>query len=165
MSIRIKKLENLLKSVKYIDSKEALYNTILTLIEKNGIIKNYVISLLQAQLWKGQDMYGNEIKTYKAELEKSGYNYALSTIQIKKDKKQPYDRVTLKDTGQFYNSIKLGREDYNLFFYGIYKKIEGDIRNNVDLDNVMNLQEQNKILLVDKILQFLYPYIKKILHV
>lgn len=33
--------------------------------------------------------------------------YAPRTIKNKKRKGQPYDRVTLRDTGKFYNSMKL----------------------------------------------------------
>lgn len=34
-------------------------------------------------------------------------SYASSTIRQKKKKGQPFDRVTLKDTGDFYNSISI----------------------------------------------------------
>lgn len=34
-------------------------------------------------------------------------SYARSTISIKIKKNQPFDRVTLKDTGDFYNSVNV----------------------------------------------------------
>ena len=34
-------------------------------------------------------------------------SYSPYTIQIKESKGQPYDHITLKDTGDFYNSMKI----------------------------------------------------------
>jgi hypothetical protein len=48
------------------------------------------------QLFAGKDANDNDLKP----------SYAPLTVFIKKKKKQPHDRVTLKDTGDFHRSIK-----------------------------------------------------------
>lgn len=42
--------------------------------------------------------------------------YAPMTIQLKKQKGQPYDRVTLKDTGAFYNGFRVdaNKDNFNI---------------------------------------------------
>ena len=69
--------------------------------------------------------------------------YAHRTIDIKGEKGQPTDRVTLKDTGQFYATIKAtaGRDAYTVT--GDTEKFE----ESVDPDNVLGLSETdiNKI--------------------
>lgn len=49
------------------------------------------------QMWEGQRNDGNAITP----------SYAARTIAYKKRAKQPYDRVTLKDTGAFYSGFKV----------------------------------------------------------
>jgi len=41
--------------------------------------------------------------------------YAARTIKIKKKKGQPYDRVTLRDTGEFYNSLHVEYDDKGFY--------------------------------------------------
>ena len=69
--------------------------------------------------------------------------YAHRTIDIKLDKGQPTDRVTLKDTGQFYGTIKAtaGSDAYTVT--GNTEKFE----ESVNPDNVLGLSETdiNKI--------------------
>lgn len=56
-----------------------------------------IVKLNQGQMFIGRRADGTEIlPTYKD-----------STIEIKKSKGQPYDRVTLKDTGAFWDSINV----------------------------------------------------------
>ena len=57
-----------------------------------------VVKQLQtSQLYSGTTKTGNDIKP----------SYALSTKIIKRRKGQPTDRVTLRDTGDFYNSLEI----------------------------------------------------------
>ena len=49
------------------------------------------------QLYEGKDSNNKDIKP----------NYALSTKIVKRKNQQPTDRVTLKDTGDLYKSIKV----------------------------------------------------------
>lgn len=54
------------------------------------------------QMFTGVESTGDEINPA----------YAFSTVQIKRQKGQPSDRVTLRDTGDFYR--------------GVYSRVEGD---------------------------------------
>ena len=58
-----------------------------------------VIKTMQTdeQMYQGINASGNAIKP----------DYANSTINYKKRNFQPYDRVTLKDSGDFYDSIEI----------------------------------------------------------
>ena len=59
-----------------------------------------IIEMIQHQLYdKGINGAGVEIKSYMP--------YKPSTIRKKQKKGQPFDRVTLRDTGQWYNSLVL----------------------------------------------------------
>ena len=68
---------------------------------KDEIMKHedvIVQMVTQEQLYeKGIEGRGTEIMSYQP--------YTARTIRIKQKKGQPYDRVTLKDTGEFYNSL------------------------------------------------------------
>ena len=79
-----------------------IYKTI-ELILNGGKFQNFIIEANQSQLAdRGEDTKGQEIRTFKA---KSGNVYSIPTIVIKGQKGQPTDRVTLFDTGKFYDSM------------------------------------------------------------
>ena len=59
--------------------------------------KGLVLSMNRSQLFAGQDANGIELSP----------PYARSTVRIKRRKGDPYDRVTLKDEGDFYASFDL----------------------------------------------------------
>jgi hypothetical protein len=70
-------------------------------ITSNTETKELIIRLnTDEQLFKGIDSTGRD-------LDSIGGSYSPLTIEKKKDKGQPYDRVTLKDTGAFYESFKV----------------------------------------------------------
>ena len=54
-----------------------------------------IVKMNTDQLYKGIDSDGNEITP----------SYTPFTVDIKRQKNQPYDRVTLKDTGDFHDSF------------------------------------------------------------
>lgn len=76
-------------------------------------VQDEVIRLNQEQLTQGLDSDKKVIITDKAKIENAGHVYAINTIRGtsrykgKIEKGQPYKEVTLKDTGQFYNSFRL----------------------------------------------------------
>lgn len=84
-------------------SIHSLYNNVQSLdIEKIAAqsideTKEVIADLNAEQLFHGIRSDGADITPY----------YAESTIAIKKEKGQPYDRVTLKDTGAFYAGIQV----------------------------------------------------------
>ena len=70
-------------------------------ITNNTETKELIIRLnTDEQLFQGIDSTGRD-------LDSIGGSYSPLTIEIKKEKGQPYDRVTLKDTGEFYESFKV----------------------------------------------------------
>tara|TARA_R110000824_G_scaffold395070_5_gene595379 strand:- start:5596 stop:6048 length:453 start_codon:yes stop_codon:yes gene_type:complete len=79
----------------------------------------------QEQMYQGRDSKGIDIKPA----------YADSTIKIKRRKGQPTDRVTLFDTGDFYNSLEVvaGKSDmiirtvisYSVYIVAKYQDVLG----------------------------------------
>ena len=106
---------------------EMLEKTINSSIQESIIQNNQVILELQTQeqMYQGKDSKGIDIKPA----------YADSTIKIKRRKRQPTDRVTLFDTGAFYNSLEIiaGQNDaiirtiisYSVFLVDKYADILG----------------------------------------
>ena len=68
----------------------------------------------QRQLFGGQDAKGEQITP----------SYTTGTVQIKKRKGQPTDRVTLKDTGDFYDSIFVVAEGDKLYIAASDDKLQ-----------------------------------------
>jgi hypothetical protein len=85
--------------------ENAIYPTMQQVFNKyDNVIKEYNT---QQQLFdKGQDSKGLRLKPY-ARGATSQKPYASSTISIKIRKGQPTDRITLKDTGAFYNDVNV----------------------------------------------------------
>ena len=134
-------LNDLKKTVE--DLQNAINNSIQESISQN----NQVILELQTQeqMYQGIDSKGIDIKPA----------YANSTIKIKRKKGQPTDRVTLFDTGAFYNSLEIiaGQNDaiirtvisYSVFLVDKYADILG-------------LDEENWTVFLEK---YTIPTIKK----
>ena len=59
------------------------------------------VELQQGQLYAGKQSDGTDIERIGVAYQ----GYAPTTIQIKQRKGQPTDRITLKDTGDFYSQI------------------------------------------------------------
>lgn len=80
---------------KIIQVQEAKNKVLAELIqEEESILIN--INTQQQLFKKGQDRFKNSLKMYKP-----------STVRIKKRKGQPTNRTTLKDTGNFYKSMRV----------------------------------------------------------
>lgn len=81
---------------KRIDQLEkAIYPTIQITVNRNK--GDIIDQQTNGQMYKGEDSKGMQFVP----------SYALSTINTKKRKGQPTNRVTLKDTGDLYKSIKV----------------------------------------------------------
>lgn len=78
---------------------------------KDEIMKHedvIVQMVTQEQLYEeGIEGRGIEIMSYQP--------YTAGTIKVKQRKGQPYDRVTLKDTGEFYNSLHVEFDDEGFY--------------------------------------------------
>lgn len=109
------------------------------MLEKN---RNEMIALNKSQLYiEGVDSEGDKIKTYKAV---SPNVYSQKTINIKKAKGEPFDRVTLFDTGDFYKTFYVKQLEDHYLIAGDARKEDGLISDNVNLTNIFGLTEQNK---------------------
>jgi len=93
---------------------------------------------------------GEKIKTYSADRYGKGV-YMPFTIAMKKSKGQPTNRVTLKDTGAFQKSFekKLLKDAFQI--EGESKKPDGEIEDNIDFTNVLNLSKNEIKELVKEI--------------
>ena len=117
---------------------------IVNIILSDRDVQDFIINLnTEGQLFKGIDSLG-------VSLDSIGGDYAASTKARKGRKGQPTDRVTLKDSGDFYKTF-----DIDVFAKGF--TIEADtIKSGQDLegrwgDKLVGLTKENKILLVQKL--------------
>lgn len=75
-------------------------------------------------------------------------SYAVSTIQRKIKKNQPFDRVTLRDTGLYYESIEVDAQDdqliisTNLFYAKFLRDRYGDDVLGLTAENLKELLDQ-----------------------
>jgi len=80
-------------------------NRIYTDVFSEPNIKKWITDTIKERLYNvGIDGKGNKLKTDKAQ---GGNFYADRTIAIKRKKGQKTSNVTLKDTGEFHNSMKV----------------------------------------------------------
>ena len=91
--------------------------------------------------------------------------YSLKTILIKEKKQQPTDRVTLKDTGDFYASLYLVQKEK---IFEIDSKDADQTKVNRLLDvygeNIFGVTEQNKVILRELATPILAQYLKQKLN-
>lgn len=104
-------------------------------------VQDFIIKLnTQSQLFeKGEDSLG-------VKLEDIGGGYSIFTIEEKKKKGQPTDRVTLFDEGDFYDSfsVKLGPDLFEIEADTIK---EGDDLQDRWGDDILGLSDESKDVL------------------
>jgi len=100
-----------------------IYQLMDSVIE-NSRVQDEMIELNHKQLQGGKDALGQTIVTI------GGSPYRPMTIRIKRSKGQPFNRVTLKDTGEFYDTfqVKILRDSYEII--ADFQKGSDDIRDN-----------------------------------
>lgn len=91
--------------------------------------------------------------------------YSLKTILDKQRKNQPTDRVTLRDTGDFYASLYLVQKEKS---FEIDSKDADQTKVNRLLDvygeNIFGVTEQNKVILRELATPILAQYLKQKLN-
>lgn len=134
------KLAELQKRLEKFDPDEVLNDVLKDTDKPETLIKDRLNK-------KGERSTGEKIKTKRAH---RGV-YANTTIFLKIKKGQPYDRVTLKDTGDFQKSFEKKLLKDALQIEGNSDKPDGKIEDNVDLTNVLNLSNNEISELVKEI--------------
>jgi hypothetical protein len=131
-------------------SKTNVTATLVRILNKPSIQKFITNLNTKVQLFdKGEDSEGKKLASI-------GGSYAPSTIKIKRIKRQPTNRVTLKDTGDFYKTFDVD-VDSNANF-----SITSDtIKNTEDLrerygNNITGLQDKNVAIVMERLEQEFY---------
>jgi uncharacterized protein YaiL (DUF2058 family) len=132
-------------------------NLLFFVFTDNYDLQNVIIDLnTNEQLYKGRDATGEL-------LENIGGEYAALTVSYKKSVGEPYDRVTLKDTGFFYKSFNVKAKEKEFEIIADYEKIDDDGEKS-DLrgrwgDNLAGLTKESRVVLVKALLPYLREYI------
>lgn len=112
------------------------------------IRRTTIPNLIRARLWeKGTYADGTPIVTYKAKEEKQEFGISLGVYSsfssfLKAKKGQPIDRVTLKDSGTFYQSIKVSEKGIT----GATSRFS----NNVNPKGVLDVTEEDERKIADE---------------
>lgn len=154
MTINKKPLRDLKKAVR--EMQDVLHPTLAQVFDANkSVIKNYNTQL---------QLYDKGINAMNISLRPA---YAASTKRYKVKRRQPTDRVTLKDTGDFYSSIEIIAEadrliietdiEYGRFLVSRYGKDILGITN-MNLTDFYNkyIKEELKLSLEDIITKYSY---------
>lgn len=92
-------------------------------------IKEDIHERITDRLSGGADVQYNKLQTDTAKHQNSK-TYSKRTKQIKKDKGQPVDRVTLQDSGDFYDSIETIVDNKGFEIKADFEKTDGHIADN-----------------------------------
>ena len=132
-------------------------NPLFFVFRDNYDLQDYIIYLnTEEQLYKGKDATGKE-------LEDIGGGYSAFTIAYKQAFGQPYDRVTLKDTGNFYKSFEVEIEKDKLIIDAYYITDDGtDLRSRWG-DNLAGLTTESRAKLIEKLVPKLRLFILEFL--
>lgn len=132
----------------------------LDIIFKKHSVQNEMIGFNQEQLYNlGIDTNEKQIKT----LASFGNSvYSLYTIKIKKSKGQPINKVTLKDTEDFYKTFKVKILSNGYEITANFQKSNGNIKDNFASDyDFLGLTETS---LYELVYEFIYPELSKLIR-
>ena len=142
---------NLLEKLDKLISLEGKEEEIILEITEMEETQKFITETLNNQLFEtGEDGDGVSLGSY-----------ANSTIEIKKRKNQPFDRVTLKDTGFFYSTYSV-----KPFNGGFEISADGKVSEGVDLlvkygENILKPNIDSLILINEYYVEKIGEYIKK----
>lgn len=156
------KLESLHNAVSTFDVK-----TIINEVLKLNEIQQALIDIIQTRLYeKGTTAEGEKLRTDFAKSSnkrlkgEKGF-YSKNTERIKKGKGQTIDRVTLKDTGEFYESFKTTFKtdlDVSADFRDIYLNFQDSFNSENEFEQaILDISDEEKEILFDK----MWPYIEQ----
>ncbi len=131
MDVLIEKLEELQDKL---DVKKALDFSV------DSNIRELIINLNQEQLYNlGEDSEGKSLGTY-----------APSTVMIKQAQGVPTDRITLRDTGDFYSSFKVFYSNGEIFIDADGQKDDTNLFAEYGED-ILGLNDANMSIFVDEV--------------
>lgn len=117
---------------KEIGTKIRLINIymILQMVIKNADLTNTIIKMITNRLYsEGTTGDGIELQTDRAG---NRYPYSYYTVRVKSENspRRPVDRVTLKQTGEFYESIAIEIQDDGFTIKADFRKTDGHMHKN-----------------------------------
>ena len=117
--------------------------TLVKILKKKSTVKFITGLNTKVQLFdQGEDSRGIELAAV-------GGSYALSTIRIKKKKRQPSNRITLKDTGKFHKSFDIQvKPNANFTITADTMKEGQDLTDRWGKD-IIGLQDENVVLVME----------------
>jgi len=131
MDVLIEKLEELQDKL---DVKKALDFSV------DSNIRELIINLNQEQLYNlGEDSEGKSLGTY-----------APSTVMIKQAQGVPTDRITLRDTGDFYSSFKVFYSNGEILIDADGQKDDTNLFAEYGED-ILGLNDANMSIFVDEV--------------
>jgi hypothetical protein len=108
--------------------------------------------------FEGIDIDGKKLKSGTFSAIANNRPYSFTTEQIKKQKGQPIDRVTLYDTGQFYKTFKIVlTQDFDLQIIANTNKADGDLTET--WEKIIGLTEENYQRAIKRAQEILISYI------
>ena len=103
-------------------------------------IQELIIELNQEQLYNlGEDSEGKSLGTY-----------ASTTVMIKQAQGVPTDRITLKDTGDFYSSFKVFYSNGEIFIDADGQKDDTNLFDEYGED-ILGLNDANMSIFIDEV--------------
>jgi len=136
---------------------ESIHRKVSSVIERNT--KDLIPDLIRERLFtEGTYSDGTPITTFHAQ---PPLVYSSATVGIKKSKGQPTDRVTLKDRGKFYSTIKVSYQQDGFTIDGDTDKFS----DSVETEGILDLTDNDFVLIKDVILDDIREGIKEALSV
>ncbi len=109
------------------------------------------------QLFRGTDATGKTLSSI-------GGAYSFRTVEEKRRKGQPFDRVTLKDTGDFYKSFNVDIQPKFIQIVADFFKENQDLRERWG-DNLAGLDDKSREELREELIPRLTEYVtRQMLH-
>ncbi len=135
--------------------KSLTVNELIKVLSEDKSFIDLIIGLnTQKQLFdKGIDSTGRS-------LESIGGLYSFETVKIKNELGQPTDRVTLKDTGDFYESFRVFFRDGNLVITADTIKDTDNLIDRWGAD-ILGLTGESLSVLREKAKSIIIPYVRK----
>jgi hypothetical protein len=133
----VQKIANIVSKLLTV-TPEVIEETLLAIIRQE---ENNITDLNTQQLFEGINSDGSPIEP----------EYSQKTVRIKTEKGQPTDRVTLRDTGDFYRGLFLSATEFPVLFGSLDEKaLKLETKYG---EKIFGLTEKNKDILSKQIIK------------